>query len=206
MGLLSRFFGRKNPLDIPIDQLRENQIKLDMQIRKVADEIAEIDAQIAALFQRAKEARSKSEELTIATKIKTLNRRKQSLQNTHAQLNKQLMLVANLLIIKENEAILKGTPTWEILRKMSPEELEKHLVSMQLDAQNLNENLNTMLGYTDQALGAGVEFEEDEELAEIMRTIQAVKEGELEPEKAAEKVTKEREDDEEEKAGEAVTE
>ncbi|WP_297092403.1 hypothetical protein [Thermococcus sp.] len=206
MGLLSRFFGRKNPLDIPIDQLRENQIKLDMQIRKVEDEIAEIDAQIAALFQRAKEARSKSEELTIATKIKTLNRKKQSLQNTHAQLNKQLMLVANLLIIKENEAILKGTPTWEILRKMSPEELEKHLVSMQLDAQNLNENLNTMLGYTDQALGAGVEFEEDEELAEIMRTIQAVKEGELEPEKAAEKVTKEREDDEEEKAGEAVTE
>ena len=206
MGLLSRFFGRKNPLDIPIDQLRENQVKLDMQIRKIEDEIAEIDAQIAALFQRAKEARSKSEELTIATKIKTLNRKKQSLQNTHAQLNKQLMLVANLLIIKENEAILKGTPTWELLRKMSPEELEKNLVSMQLDAQNLNENLNTMLGYTDQALGAGVEFEEDEELAEIMRTIQAVKEGELEPEKAAEKVTKEREDDEEEKAGEAVTE
>ncbi|WP_148882252.1 hypothetical protein [Thermococcus aciditolerans] len=195
MGLLSRFFGRKNPLDIPIDQLRENQVKLDMQIRKIEDEIAEIDAQIAALFQRAKEARSKSEELTIATKIKTLNKRKQSLQNTHAQLNKQLMLVANLLIIKENEAILKDTPTWEILRKMSPEELEKHLVSMQLDAQNLNENLNTMLGYTDQALGAGIEFEEDEELQEIMRTIQAVKEGELEPEAAAEKVTKERKEE-----------
>ncbi|WP_324736450.1 hypothetical protein VFC49_05130 [Thermococcus sp. SY098] len=197
MGLLSRFFGRKNPLDIPIDQLRENQVKLDMQIRKIEDEIAEIDAQIAALFQRAKEARSKSEELTIATKIKTLNRKKQSLQNTHAQLNKQLMLVANLLIIKENEAILKGTPTWELLRKMSPEELEKNLVSMQLDAQNLNENLNTMLGYTDQAIGAGVEFEEDEELAEIMRTIQAVKEGELEPESAAEKVTGEKDKGEE---------
>ncbi|WP_282954230.1 hypothetical protein [Thermococcus thioreducens] len=40
MGLLSRFFGRKNPLDIPIDQLRENQIRLDMQIRKIEDEIA----------------------------------------------------------------------------------------------------------------------------------------------------------------------
>ncbi|WP_248841843.1 hypothetical protein [Thermococcus thioreducens] len=107
------------------------------------------------------------------------------------------MLVANLLIIKENEAILKGTPTWELLRKMSPEELEKNLVSMQLDAQNLNENLNTMLGYTDQAIGAGVEFEEDEELAEIMRTIQAVKEGELEPESAAEKVTGEKDKGEE---------
>ncbi|KUH34546.1 hypothetical protein APY94_01635 [Thermococcus celericrescens] len=197
MGLLSRFFGKKNPLDIPIDKLRENQVKLDMQIGKIENEIAEIDREIALFFERAKNARSKSEELTIATKIKTLNQRKKSLQNTHAQLNKQLMLVSNLLIIKENEAILRGTPTWELLRKMSPEELEKNLVSMRLDAQNLNENLNTMLQYTDQALGTGVEFEEDEELAEIMKTIEAVKEGELEPEKAAEKVAGEKEETEE---------
>ncbi|AIF70141.1 hypothetical protein PAP_08805 [Palaeococcus pacificus DY20341] len=192
MGLISRFFGRKNPLDIPIDKLRENQVKLDMQIKKIEDEIAEMDRQIALLFEQAKKARSKSEELTIATKIKTLNKRKQSLQNTHVQLNKQAMLVSNLLIIKENEALLKETPTWKILQKMSPEELEKHLVSMQLDAQNINENLNKMLGYTDQALGAGVELVEDKELQEILRTIQAVKEGELEPEIAAERVTKEK--------------
>ncbi|WP_297071291.1 hypothetical protein [Thermococcus sp.] len=189
MGLLSRFFEKKNPLDIPVDQLKENQIKLDMQIEKIEQEIEDIEAQIAALFERARNVGSKSEELTIATKIKTLNQRKRGLQNTHAQLNRQLMLVSNLLIIKENEAIVKGTPTWELLRKMSSEELERNLVSMQLDSRNLNENLNTMLGYTDQALGTGVDFEEDEELAEIMRTIQAVKEGELEPGTAAEKVT-----------------
>jgi len=46
-----------------------------------------------------------------------------------------------------------------------------------------------MLGYTDQALSTGVEFETDEELAEILDTIKAVKEGELEPDVAAEKVT-----------------
>lgn len=189
MGLLSRFFEKKNPLDIPVDQLKENQIKLNMQIEKIEQEIGDIEAQIAALFERARNVGSKSEKLTIATKIKTLNQRKRGLQNTHAQLNRQLMLVSNLLIIKENEAIVKGTPTWELLRKMSSEELERNLVSMQLDSRNLNENLNTMLGYTDQALGTGVDFEEDEELAEIMRTIQAVKEGELEPGTAAEKVT-----------------
>ena len=189
MAFFSRFFGRKNPLDIPLNQLRETQVKLDMQIRKVENEIVEIDKQIALLFEHAKKARSKSEELTIATKIKALNKRKQNLQNTHLQLNKQMMLISNLTIIKENEAILKGTPTWDILHNMSPEELESNLVSMQLDAQNLNENLNKMLGYTDQALGTGVEFETDEELAEILDTIRAVKEGELEPELATEKVT-----------------
>ena len=189
MAIFSRFFGKKNPLDIPLPKLKESQIKLDYQIQKIENEIASIDREIAELFERAKKARSKSEELTIATKIKTLNQRKKNLQATHMQLNKQLMLISNLTIIKENEAILKGTPTWEMLRNMSPEELERNLANMQLDAQNFNENLNQMLGITDQTLSVGANFEEDEELAEIMRTIHAVKEGELEPETAAEKVS-----------------
>ncbi|WP_099211164.1 hypothetical protein [Thermococcus henrietii] len=189
MSILSKFFGKRNPLDVPLKSLNESRIKLEYQIEKVENEIAGIDREIAILFERAKRARSKSEELTIATKIKTLNQRKKNLQKTHMQLNKQLMLISNLAIIKENEALLKGTPTWNLLRRMSPEELERHLTEMQLDAQNFNENLNQMLGMTDQTIGAGVDFEEDEELAEIMRTIHAVKEGELEPEVAAEKVT-----------------
>ncbi len=189
MAFFSRFFGKKNPLDIPLNQLKETHVKLDMQIRKIEAEMLEIDRQIALLFEQAKKAKSKAEELTIATKIKTLNQRKKNLQNTHFQLNKQMMLVSNLMIIKENEAILKNTPTWKILHEMSPEELEQRLTEMQLDTQNLNENLNQMLGYTDQALSTGVEFETDEELAEILDTIKAVKEGELEPDVAAEKVT-----------------
>ncbi len=197
MGFFSRFFEKKNPLDIPLDKLRDSEIKLDYQIRKIEQEISAIDSEIGKLFERAKSASSKSEELTIATKIKTLNQRKKNLQKTHAQLNKQLMLISNLIIIKENEALLKGTPTWDLLRKMSPEELERNLAEMQLDAQNFNENLNQMLGTTDQTIGAGVDFEEDEELAEIMRTIHAVKEGELEPEKAKMKITEQEEEEEE---------
>ena len=192
MSFFSRFFGRKNPLDVPLSKLNESRIKLEYQIQKIENEIAGIDREIALLFEMAKKARSKSEELTIATKIKTLNQRKKNLQKTHMQLNKQLMLISNLAIIKENESILKGTPTWNLLRNMSPEELERHLVNMQLDAQNFSESLNKMLGMTDQAIGAGVDFEEDEEIAEIMRTIHAVKEGELEPETAMEKVTGEK--------------
>ena len=192
MSFFSRFFGRKNPLDVPLSKLNESRIKLEHQIQKIENEIAGIDREIALLFEMAKKARSKSEELTIATKIKTLNQRKKNLQKTHMQLNKQLMLISNLAIIKENESILKGTPTWNLLRNMSPEELERHLVNMQLDAQNFSESLNKMLGMTDQAIGAGADFEEDEEIAEIMRTIHAVKEGELEPETAMEKVTGEK--------------
>ncbi|WP_461865215.1 hypothetical protein [Thermococcus sp.] len=189
MSIFSKFFGKKNPLDISLPKLKETQIKLEYQIEKLEKDISAIDSEITLLFEQAKKARSKTEELTIATKIKTLNRRKQNLQATHAQLNKQLMLISNLVIIKENEALLRGTPTWNLLRNMSSEELERNLAEIQLDARNFSENLDQMLSITDQTIGAGVDFEEDEELAEIMRTIHAVKEGELEPELAAEKVT-----------------
>ena len=189
MSLLSRFFGKKNPLDVPLDQLKESQIKLEVQIQKIEDEIAAIDREITLLFEKAKQVKTKAQELTIATKIKTLNKRKQNLQKTHTQLNKQLMFVSNLTIIKENQAILEGTPMWDKLRKMSPEELEEQLTSTQLDAQTLADKLNTMIAYTDQTISAGVDFEEDEELAEIMEAIHAVKEGELEPGLAKDLVT-----------------
>lgn len=190
MGLLSKFFGPKNPLDVPLKDLLENQMKLEAQIEKVERELRAIEAEIAELFERAKNAKSRSEELTIATKIKTLNRRKKNLQATHAQLNKQLMLVSNLLIIKENEELLKGTPTWEMLKKMSPRELEEKLIEMELDARNFNESLEKMLGMTDRTIGVE-NFEADKELEEILSTIRAVKEGELEPEEATKRVTEE---------------
>jgi len=187
------FSKNKNPLDMPLDKLKESKIKLDIQIKKLEDEILNIDNQIVKLFEKAKNTKSKSEELTIATKIKTLNQRKKQLQNAHALLNKQMRFVDNLLVIKENEAILKSTPLWSILSKMSPEELEKTLINLRLDSENIINTLNTALGITDDALSMASE-EHDEDIENILKTIHAVKEGELDVEDAKEIVSEEKKD------------
>lgn len=170
-----------------MEKLKESRIKLEYQIQKIENDINGIEKEITFLFDKAKVARSKSEELTIATKIKTLNQKKESLKKVHAQLNKQLIVVNNLIIIKENEELLKGTPTWKMLRNMSPEELETKLAEMQFDVYKFNEGLETTLRITNQAMETGVDFEDDE-IGEIMKTIHAVKEGELDPENATKKV------------------
>lgn len=185
-----RFF-KKNPLEIPLEKLKDDQIKLSLQIRKIEEEIADIERQTTNLFEEGKKAKTRSEELSIATKIKTLSQKKQNLQATHVQLNKQMMLVSNLIIIKENESLLKSSPVYKMLKKMSPEELEEKLTTNRLDAERLNENLMTAIGYTDQAITVGYEeYEEDESIKKIMETIRSVKEGDLEPEKATKKVEK----------------
>ena len=191
--LKNLFSKNKNPLDMPLDKLKESKIKLDIQIRKLEDEIANIDNQITALFEKAKTAKSKSEELTIATKIKTLSQKKKQLQNSHALLNKQMRLVDNLLVIKENEVILKSTPLWDTLSKMSPEELERALIDLRLDSENVINTLNVALGTTDDALSMASE-EHDEDIEEILKTIHAVKEGELDVEDAKEIVSEEKRD------------
>jgi len=181
--LKSLFFRSKNPLDMPLDKIRESKIKLDVKIKKLEEEILQIDNQITMLFERAKETKSKSEELTIATKIKTLNQRKKQLQNSHALLNKQMRFIDNLLIIKENEEILKSTPLWSMLRSMSPAELERHLINMRIDSENLIGTLNNALGITDNMLDSASE-EHDEDIEDILSTIHAIKEGELDVEDA----------------------
>jgi len=188
--LKNLFFRSKNPLDMPIEKIRESKIKLDVKIRKLEEEIREIDRSITKLFERAREAESKSEELTIATKIKTLSQRKKQLQYSHALLNKQLRFIDNLLIIKENEEILKSTPLWNTLRSMSPQELERHLIEMKIDSENIIETLNMALGITEDML-SGASEEHDRDIEDILSTIQAVKAGELEAEDAKTLISRE---------------
>jgi len=191
--LKSLFFKSKNPLDMPIDKIRESKIVLDVKIRKLEGEILEIDRRIAKLFERAKNTESKSEELTIATEIKTLSQRKKQLQNSHALLNKQMRFIDNLLIIKENEEILKSTPLWNILRSMSPQELEMYLIEMKINNENIIEKLNSALGITEDMLSSASE-EYDEDIQNILSTIQAVKEGELDVEDAKVLISKKEEE------------
>jgi len=191
--LKSLFFKSKNPLDMPIDKIRESKIVLDVKIRKLEGEILEIDRRIAKLFERAKNTESKSEELTIATEIKTLSQRKKQLQNSHALLNKQMRFIDNLLIIKENEEILKSTPLWNILRSMSPQELEMYLIEMKINNENIIEKLNSALGITEDMLSSASE-EYDEDIQDILSTIQAVKEGELDVEDAKVLISKKEEE------------
>ncbi|UXM84178.1 hypothetical protein [Methanococcus aeolicus] len=176
--LKSVFSKNKNPLDIPLDKLKESKIKLDYQVRKLEDNLSQIDSKITMLFEKAKNSNSKSEELTIATKIKTLSQRKKQLQNSHALLNKQVRFLDNLLVIKENEDILKSTPLWSSLSSMSKEDMENHLIDMKINNENIVGTLNSALGITDDMLSSASE-EHDEDIADILNTIHAVKEGEL---------------------------
>ena len=181
MGFFSKIFGSKNPIEsMSIDELKIMEIKLTNKIEELQTEVRSIEKEIQILFEKAKNAKSKSEEVSLARRIKTLLQKKEMKLNAQAQLEKELRAVSNLLILKEYEEDLKSAGVWDKLRKLDPEQLEKWLISKNLEAKNRDELVSSVIEMTSMAME--VEYEED--LYEILDAIRAVKEGNMEPEDA----------------------
>ena len=117
MGLLSRLFGAKNPVDSmnPKD-LRIMEIQLTRRIDEVAAEAKRVDGEIALLLEKARSPLSKNEEISLARRIKTLSQKKDMKLAAHAQLDKELRAVSNILILKEHEADLKSAGVWNHIK------------------------------------------------------------------------------------------
>jgi len=180
MGLLSRLFGAKNPVDSmnPKD-LRIMEIQLTRRIDEVAAEAKRVDGEIALLLEKARSPLSKNEEISLARRIKTLSQKKDMKLAAHAQLDKELRAVSNILILKEHEADLKSAGVWNHVKDLEPDALEDWLIKKNLEGQNRSDLITTITQMTSSAMSVGVE--DDEDLDDILGVIRAVKDGSLDP-------------------------
>ena len=180
MSLLSRLFGARNPVDsMSPKDLRVLEILLTRRIDEIAGEAKRGDAEIELLLEKARSPLSKSEEISLARRIKTLSQKKEMKLAAHAQLDKELRAVSNILILKEHEADLRSAGVWNQVKDLEPAALEDWLVKKNLEGQNRSDLITTITQMTSSAMAIGVE--EDEELDEILHVIRAVKDGSLDP-------------------------
>jgi hypothetical protein len=185
-------FLKSGDLDsIKIKDLHLMEIQLNKKIDDIQDEIKEIATTIEKLLISSKETITKSEEISIANRIKTLNQKKEMKQNASIQLEKELRVVTNLLIIKENERDLKESGAWKKLQKMKPEKIERWLTTKTLKQKNRQELISEIVSVTSSAM-ENVEYDQD--LDDILDVIRAVKKGDLEAKTASKKVMKEKTD------------
>jgi hypothetical protein len=187
MGIFSKLFGSKDPIDsMKTEELRVMEIKLNRKIEDLQAEVRATESEVAKLFEKAKAAKSKSEELTLARRIKTVSQRKEMKIAAQAKLDKELRAVSNMLILKEHQADLQATGVWDKVKKLEPEKLENWLVNQNLEAQDRDEIVSSIVDMTSTAMLTGVEQEED--LDDILSAIRAVKDGDLDPDEAEEVV------------------
>lgn len=174
---------------LKIKDLRLMEIKLNKKIDELNEEIRDIADAIQKLFEKARETKTQSEEITIANRIKTTSQKKNMKESAVVQLEKELRGVSNLLILKENERDLKESGAWKKLEKMKPEKMEKWLTSKTLEQRNRQAMINDVVSMTSEAMES-VDYDED--LDGILDTIREVKRGDLEVEEASKNVMKEK--------------
>jgi len=179
---------------LKIKDLHIMEMQLNKKIDDLQAEINEVAEAIRKNFEKAKETTGQSEELTIASRIKTLGQKKEMKQNSILQLEKELRGVSNLLILKENERDLKESGAWKKLQKMKPEKIEKWLTKKTLAQRNRQSLISEIVTMTSDAMES-VDYDED--LDEILSIIHEVKGGDLEVEKASKKVMKEQKEQDE---------
>jgi hypothetical protein len=170
VGFLSSLFERGNPINsISLDDLKIAEIQ---KIKKVDDIHAEIrrnDQEVQRYYSLAKETTSRSEEISYAGRIKTLLLQKDAKLSTQAQLEKELRVISNIIIIKEQEKDLPAGVIKKLL-SLSPEEMERKLIEISLDRADQTKTLEYLGGMTSGSIGASVEQDEDG-LADILGTI-----------------------------------
>ncbi|MFO7966093.1 MAG: hypothetical protein R6U44_00645 [Archaeoglobaceae archaeon] len=193
MEFLSKLFGSKNPVEsMNIEELKEMEIKLNNKSDNLQKEVNEIENEIQVLFEKAREAKTKSEEQSFARKIKTLSQKKDMKLSAQGQLEKELRAVSNVLILKDHKSDLKSAGVWDKISKLKPEELENWLISKNLEARDRHDLVSSVVEMTSSAMNTGEE--PDDDLEDILDTIRSVKKGDMEPDEAREKVSKEQEE------------
>jgi len=196
MGILSRLFKGKNPLEsLSLNELRGMKVKLEVRMDELSRRMEEIEEEVKKLFEKAKEAKSHSEEVFLARRIKTLTQELNMLRQTYSSIQRELMLVSNLLIIKQHEALLKEVGVWSRLKGVRPELLTRYLAEKRVEAEDREKLVNELVDLSSRIW----EMEMGEEdVKDVLRAIRAVKEGQLEPEEAGKVLIKDREKREEE--------
>ncbi|HHV23748.1 MAG: hypothetical protein PHG79_07360 [Methanosarcina sp.] len=187
MGIFSKLFGSRDPVEsTTTEDLRVMEIKLNRKIEELQAEVREAENEISKLFEKARASKSKSEELTLARRIKTISQKKEMKTAAQAKLDKELRAVSNILILKEHKADLQAAEVWEKVKKLEPEKLENWLVTQNLEAQDRDSIVSSIIDMTSTAMQIGIEQEDD--LEDILSAIRAVREGDLEPDEAEEVV------------------
>lgn len=94
--------------------------------------------------------------------------------NTQIQLEKELRVVSNIQILKEQKDDLKTAGIWDAFGILEPEDIESWLVKTNLSAESHDELLREIADLTEGAI-SGINDSYDEDIRDILNEIEAMK-------------------------------
>jgi len=174
-------FLKRNPIDrIDMRQIREEGIRLRNQLERTKKNIDRLEKEKKKKILEGVGADVLRKKI-LAQEIRQIDMEGKMELKSFLIAQKQYMLVKNLEMIKKYEQKLKEVGMWKKLTSISPEELERKLIQVNLDGKEFEEMLNDLNRVFEMEV-AEIEAAEDEFEKEMMDTWAKLESGEMDVE------------------------
>lgn len=160
--------------DIPLEELRREQVRLEQQEKKLLREISEYEDQKNALYAEGKAARgSVHRQRSIALKIKSVDDQVKMTDRKLRTISKQLQAANNFIYLKQSKRELEQSGLFGMINQMDLEELDAWIERASIDGELNVTKLEEMLRRVNSSMDLARDIEEDPEIASIMAMFQA---------------------------------
>lgn len=168
----------KNPLDqLSVDELRAARLRLERSRERTLNQIRELEAQKAVLFEEGVAGDSRVR-MDRARRIKEVEEQIRHLDQQLVFFGKQVQIINRLRFIKENRAQLMELGIDQVLGKMDSEELRRYVDEISLAGAVNVERLDELAHLLEEALGTDLSGMEDPELSQILAEMERAAMGE----------------------------
>ncbi|PKL59001.1 MAG: chromosome assembly protein [Methanomicrobiales archaeon HGW-Methanomicrobiales-2] len=182
---------RKNPVDkLKVLELQEEEIRLKNKIERARKEINKLEKEKKNRFQEGVGADLLKKKM-LTYELKRLDMEVQLKVQGFMAMQKQLMLVSNLVVIKRFEKELKNTPFWDKITHIPPEQLEGALINVNLSGKAF-ENVLDSLNQVFEMQIADFQTAEDETEKQLLDTWSQIEAGTMDLEEGEETLSIER--------------
>lgn len=173
--LTSRFKKPTQTLDdIPLEELRREQVRLEQQEKKLVKEIDDLENKKKALFAEGKAADgSTHRQRSIAQRIVSVDREVKMTDRKLRTISKQLQAVNNFVYLKQSKRELEQSGLFGMINQMDLEDLDAWIEKASIDGELNVSKLEDMLQRVSSNMGLASEIEEDPEIAQIMAMFQS---------------------------------
>ena len=132
-------FSRKNPLErLSLSQLREEEKTLELQANRTYRALETLLQKKHTLFMDGVGQDRLKKEL-LALKIQELDVTARLKVKMFQSITRRRSFISNLVVLKEAQNELRATPIWNKLQQLSPDELERALVRVELRDSTLDD-------------------------------------------------------------------
>jgi hypothetical protein len=168
--------------DVPIAELKREKVRLEQEERKLLNEIRTLEAQKRSLFNEGVRKASEREQRVLARRIKEVDAQSNNYDRMLQSISKQMRVLNGFVQIKER---IQMDAEWGIAGLVSNLNLEDLMTYVSEASVNGEFNMNMfddVLAVLEKNDAISPNFQEDEDVLDIMKEMQMAREAEDQPE------------------------